>query len=330
MSKTLSIEDYGLDLEKCIWNDDCGELYLTSKKGDSNLYVTKKVDRKKVDGSIKRKFLAEEIMFLESFEHPNIPKFIDLKKTKLNYFIVTKYYNGGKLLKAFEKYKEKYGKPFSEEIVQHLMRQIISAFKIIHKKKFLYKTFTMDSILLNYETEEDKENFNLMNAQVILSDCSSTFIEIDRIMLMDLRTPPTDEELECLKITKATNIWFIGTMCYEMLIGKPAFNIEEIDELNKKVKEENCYVPNKLSYEIVSFLNGMLLNDSSKRLTAEQLSRHVFLNKNIKDFKFIDLKIASKKVDENELNINNSIWSIFNLDSNKLLTDIPSEQLIEN
>ena len=331
MSKILSIEDYELDLEKCIWKSDYGELYLTSKKGDSNKYVTKKIDRKKLDGTEKRKYLSNEIIFLKSLDHPNILKFKDLKKDKLNYFVVKEYCNGGKLLKAFEKYKEKYGKPFSEEIIQYLMRQIINAFKYLHGKKILHKTLTMDNILLNYETELDKENYNLMKAQVKLSDFSTVFKKEDKPIVFSAHYHPSDSEIECAKITKAANIWLIGTMCYEMLIGKQAFNIEEIDELNKKVIEDNYYVPNKLSYEIVSFLNGMLLNDSSKRLTAEQLSRHVFLNKNIKDFIFIDLQ---KKVDENEFNINdninNSIWSIYNPDSNKLLTEIPGEQLIEN
>lgn len=332
MSKTLSIEDYELDLEKCIWKSDYGELYLTSKKGDSNKYVTMKLERKKLDGTDKKKYLANEIMFLNTLDHPNILKFKDLKKDKLNYFVVKEYCNGGKLLKSFEKYKEKYGKPFSEEIIQHLMKQIINAFKYLHGKKILHKTLTMDNILLNYETELDEENFNLMKAQVKLSDFSTVFKKDDKPIVFSAHYRPSDSEIECNKITKAANIWLIGTMCYEMLIGKQAFNIEEIDEPNKKVIEDN--VPNKLSYEIVSFLNGMLLNDSSKRLTAEQLSRHVFLNKNIKDFKFIDLQKASKKVDGNELNINdninNSIWSIFNPDSDKLLTDIPGEQLIEN
>ena len=80
------------------------------------------------------------------------------------------YCNGRELSKSLQKYQLKYGKPFPEELVQYFMRQIISAFQLIHNKKIMHRDIKLQNILLNYDNEQDKKNFNLMNAKVKIKD----------------------------------------------------------------------------------------------------------------------------------------------------------------
>ena len=118
-----------LILEKLIGKGSFGEVHLTRISGDTKLYATKVYDRERIENTEAFKYLSNEINIMHNLNHPNIIKFIQVKKTKKHYYIVMEFCNGGELEKALEKYQLKYGKPFSEEIVQHLMRQIISAFK---------------------------------------------------------------------------------------------------------------------------------------------------------------------------------------------------------
>ena len=69
------------------------------------------------------------------------------------------YCNGGELEKALEKYQLKYGKPFPEEVVQYLMRQIIDAFNYIHGKNVMHRDIKLENILLHFENEEDRKNY---------------------------------------------------------------------------------------------------------------------------------------------------------------------------
>ena len=131
-----------LFLEKCIGKGAFGEVFLTSKEGDTKKYATKTIQRDKVEGTKVMNYLKNEINILQHLKHPNIVKFEDVKKSKKHFFIVLELCNGGELSKALEKYKQKFGKPFSEEIVQHLMRQIINAFQYIHNKGIIHKDIT--------------------------------------------------------------------------------------------------------------------------------------------------------------------------------------------
>ena len=333
-----------LILEKCIGKGSYGEVYITSKKGSTLKFATKKFERDHLEGTEAMKYLKNEIIILQHLKHPNIVKYEDIKKTKKHFYIVMEYCNGGELSKALEKYQEKYKKPFSQEIVQYLMRQIISAFKYIHSQKIIHRDIKLENILVNFENEQDKEELNMMKATVKIIDfgfaCQisksglqySTLgspINMDPIILKKLNS--RGKKARQLGYDQKADIWSLGTICYEMLIGKSAFDAEDMQELVTKIENGTYTVPTNLSKEVVSFLNGMLQYDSRQRLTSEELSRHHFLTRNVNDFHPIDMQKVSKKVDEKGLNINvkrnKSIWAIFNSDDEDKLLQISGNQL---
>ena len=291
----MQIDNY--ILEKRLGAGAFGEVYFSKLATDpSKLFATKVYERKKIEGTSQFKYLTNECNIMHDLNHPNIIKFAEVKKTKNHYYIMMEYCNGGELEGALEKYKEKYGKPFSEELVQYFMRQIIDAFKYIHANGVIHRDIKLENILLNYKTEEDKNNLNLMNATAKIIDFG----------------------FAC-KIS--------GNNCYHMLIGKPIFDAEDMDDLISKVEKGSYKLPANLSREIVSFLNGMLQYEPKNRLTAEQLSNHEFLRNNVKDFHKIDLTSISGKVSGNQIEVNTkknrTIWSIFNADEEKLMKISP-------
>ena len=324
-----------LILEKLLGKGSFGEVHLTRITGDSKLYATKVYDRERIENTEAFKYLTNEINIMHNLNHPNIVKFIQVKKTKKHYYIVMEYCNGGELEKALEKYQLKYGRPFSEEIVQHLMRQIISAFKYMHSNQIMHRDIKLENILVNFESEKDKNDLNMMKATVKIIDfgfaCkigknALTYTTIGNPMNMSpliLKKLTSHGKVRQLGYDMKADIWSLGAICYQMLIGKAAFDADDIDELVEKIEKGIYKVPTNLSKEVVSFLNGMLQYEPQARLTAEQLYNHQFLQENIQNFHTIDLNQVSNRVKKNELEIdtkkNKSIWAIFNEDvENKL------------
>ena len=243
----MFLDDYCL--EKSLGKGAFGEVYLTTKKGTNKLYATKKIERELVESGNTMKYLTNEILILKELNHPNIVKFEEIKKTKNHYYIIMEYCNGGELYKTLEKYMDKYKKPFSQEIVQHLMRQIVNAFKYIHGKKIIHRDIKLENILLNYDSEEDKKNLNILKAQVKIIDFGfaakldksglkytalGSPINMDPIILNKLRK--RGKKNRELGYDQKADIWSLGTICYEMLIGKCVFNAEDLEELVEKVE----------------------------------------------------------------------------------------------
>jgi serine/threonine protein kinase len=185
----MILENYVL--EKNLGKGAFGEVYLTKRKDNPNVrFATKKLDREQIEGSEAVKYLKNEIEIMQKLDHPNIVKFETIKKTKKHFYLIMEFCNGGELSKALEKYQEKNGHPFTQEIVQHLMRQIIDAFKYIHGQKVIHRDIKLENILLNFESEEDKEGLNMMKAQVKIIDFGfACFINKSGLLYSTLGSP---------------------------------------------------------------------------------------------------------------------------------------------
>ena len=71
-----------------------------------------------------------------------------------------------------------------------------------------------------------------------------------------------------------SDIWGLGTLCYEMLIGESPFEEKDMNLLIDKIIEGTYFVPTILSKEIISFINNMLKNNSMSRLSIDKLFCH--------------------------------------------------------
>ena len=242
-------------------------------------------------------------------------KLIEVKQSNDNYYLVCELCNGGSLNECLDKYRKMYRKPFSEEIVQYLMRQIVDAIKYIHGKHIIHRDLKLDNILMNYDNEKDKENLNLFGAQVKIIDFGfATVLDNSKNLAFSTLGSPINMDPGILKkfcvndtrgYDEKVDIWSLGTLCYEMLIGKATFEANTMKELAFKVEKGEYTLPTTLSKEAVSFLNAMLQYDSKCRLTAEELSRHHFLTRDIKDFTRINInEVRNNLTEDDKLKIN--------------------------
>ena len=317
-----------------------GEVFLSTKKDSKEFYATKKIDRKHADRPEVKRYFTNEINILKSLKHNKIIRLVDLKQTPSHYYIVMEYCNGGSLLSCLNKYKKLYKKPFSEEIVQYLMRQIVSGLKYIHRHKIVHRDIKLDNILVKFYSEDDLKKLNMMKTHIKICDFGiSIHLDESKLAYTALGSPAYMDPFILKKLNErndilnsegydqSADIWSLGAICYEMLIGKRVFTGRNIKDLYKKVEEGNYIVPTYLSKEVVSFINGMLQYDSQKRLTCEELSRHRFLTRNTKEFSPIDFELVKNKLGNDGINFNTknntTMWNIFNEETEGKLNSIP-------
>ena len=327
-----------LILTKSLGKGAFGEVFLTQKKGFKELFATKRLDRAYSEKPENIKLLSNEISLLKKLNHPNIVRLIDLKKTKSHCYIVMEYCNGGDLAGCLKKYKAAYKRPFPEELVQYLMRQIVSGLNFLHSQKIIHRDLKLENILVTFNSEKDKQSLNMMRATAKLIDFGfATTLKASKSNLTyTVLGTPTNMDPQLLKnmeertqnktgYDEKVDIWSLGTLCYEMLVGHIAFSGSSMQDLYQKVKQGNYALPTNISEEVFSFINGMLQKDPNKRLSANQLLHHDFLVKNVKQFKPLDVrKIQARLGPGGVLNVNagsggnqgmnnlhDTVWDIF-------------------
>ena len=156
------IED--LNLIKFLGKGSYGEVYLSIKDNSNKLLATKKISRSVAD---RPQF---QIKILKTINHPNIVKLEEVKKGTHFYYIVMEFINGGMLSDCLQKYKEKTGNYFPEQIVQYLMRQLIDALVYLHGKNIMHRDIKLENIMVHFDSEIDKENLNMMKAKIKIID----------------------------------------------------------------------------------------------------------------------------------------------------------------
>ena len=329
-------------LTKFLGKGTFGEVYLTKKNDSDCLYATKKMPKEFVEDQRYFKYFNNEISILKKLFHKNIIRFIGMKKTLNHYYLIMEYCNGGTLTENLEKYQKIYHRPFTEEIVQHIMRQIVNAINYIHGLGIIHRDLKLDNILVQYNSDKDKNELNILKSEMkiidfgfaavkdktgLLKTAVGSPIYMDPLILKKFNSGGTVNKE--LGYDEKADIWSLGTLCYQMLLGSSAFEAFNIEELVTKIEEGTYRIPTSLSREVVSFLNAMLQYNSQKRLSASKLIQHAFLIKDIKDFTPIDINSVSKKVYGGQMNINikenKTIWSIFNEEDEKKLCNIPGE-----
>ena len=331
----MQVDD--LTLTKSLGKGAFGEVFLTQKKGSKEFYATKRLDRAFSEKPENIKLLSNEITLLKKINHPNIVRLIDLKKTKSHCYIVMEYCNGGDLSGCLKKYKEAYRRPFSEEIVQYIMRQVVNGIYFLHSNKIVHRDLKLDNILVTFPSENDKKSLNMMKAIAKIIDFGfATRLKASKSNLTYtiLGTPANmaPQILENMQqrtpnhqgYDEKVDIWSLGTLCYEMLVGHMAFCGHSMQELSQKVKQGTYSLPTNLSKEVISFIDSMLQTDPNKRSSARDLLKHDFLVKNVKQFQPIDVRKIQGMVSGGVININSNsnsgktgnltqtVWDIFN------------------
>ena len=303
-----------------------GEVFLYKQNKTNKFYAVKMTDKSAAKNSEIYKYLASESQILKKLNHPNIVKLIK-EINKIHLLLIMEYCNGGTLSECLKKFELIKGKPFTEEIVQYLIKQIVEALAYVHDNNIIHRELTLENIMVHFDNENDKINLNMMKARIKIIDfIMSKQLESKNALTSSVVGAPLymspnileqmglNNNLKNLRYGAEVDIWSLGCICYELLTGNNAFNAESLDVLINKIKEGNYRIPNNVSLEFMSFLNSMLQYDGKKRSTAKELLKSEFLTKNVKNFTYyngneeliFNIYHLNGNIEKYNLNISNS------------------------
>ena len=300
------IEDY--ILVKKIGEGTFDEVYLANKNNSYKLFAIKKIDKNKTQDELVMKNLRNEINILGILRHPNIVNLESVKMTQNNYYIITEYINGGSLYECLQRYIIKYKRPFPEEIIQYLMKQVVDALVFIHDKNIIHRNLKLENIMVNFFSDKDKQDLEMMKSQIKLigfglsiqlqpfnnltTSIVGTPIYMEPVLLeqlLDIQNPQVNSSQNSISYGKEVDIWSLGCICYELYFGKSIFEGQNLNDIVNEVKNHQLIINSKVSSEFFEFLRNMLQYNKFNRLSAKKLKSLPFLTKDVKMFKILQI-----------------------------------------
>ena len=301
----------GYKFEKIISENEISKVYLASRIKDGIKCAIKQIDKSVLSDKRYKKYLNNEIFILRHINNEYTIKLYDMT-SDLNYiYLVFEYCNGGDLQMCLKRQLELHKHSFSQEQVQHIMKQVISGFVYLHSSKILHRDIKLENILVQFPTEEDKDNLNILKAKIKITDFGfSRYLKGDNLAKSVLGSPNSMDPHILKKMARIDNdndyaydqkadIWSLGVVTYELLIGCPPFEASSYEELLDKIEKGKYRIPHQviLSTEAISFLNGMLQYNPENRLDVTELSKQYFLTRNVSTFQKLQLEKANMNMD---------------------------------
>ncbi|CAL7950800.1 unnamed protein product [Xylocopa violacea] len=243
-----------------------GQVYKAKKRSDGEM-VAFKVIRKRGRSLKELKSLRQECEIQRHLHHPNIVQMLDSFETENEIVVVTEY--------ADKELYEILGKAgrLSEQRAQVIACDLVSALYYLHSNRVLHRDLKPQNVLL-----ESNGVAKLCDFGFARSMSTGTHV-LTSIKGTPLYMAP--ELIEERPYDHNADLWSLGCIVYELVVGSPPFQTTSILHLVRLIRFEAIKWPDYISQTCKNFLQGLLQKDPSQRLTWPALLDHPFVQNRI-------------------------------------------------
>ena len=167
--------------------------------------------------------LMREVNLMIKLDHPNIIKLYEYYEDEKKIYLIMELCTGGELFDKIIKNTEN-GKPFTEQQVAHIFKQMMSAVNYCHKNGIVHRDLKPEN-LLYFDQSEDSP------IKVIDFGMSQRF-DHEKFMTEKVGTAYyVSPEVIKGKYDEKCDIWSAGVILYILICGYPCFNGEDDKEI---------------------------------------------------------------------------------------------------
>lgn len=276
-------------IEELIGSGAYGEVYKgISISSPNELFAIKMISKANMSEKVFQ-YLEREVEILQMINHPNVVKLIDIKATENHYYLIFEYCNGGDL----SNFRERQGGILSEAQIRYVINQVIRGLNELYNKKAIHRDIKLSNILLYYPDEESKKNerpivklgdfgFARLISQVEESEKSISEME-QKMSIVGTPINMAPELFHKKPYSFKADIWSLGTIMYELGLGKTCYKGKNKLELMQNIDKATYFIPKSmmLSTEYMDLLNACLQFCPNMRAKWKIVLNHDFIKQRI-------------------------------------------------
>ncbi|KAG7470513.1 hypothetical protein MATL_G00114650 [Megalops atlanticus] len=242
------------------------------KKTDWEVAI-KSINKKNLSKS--QILLGKEIKILKELQHENIVALYDVQETPNSVFLVMEYCNGGDLAD----YLQAKG-TLREDTLRVFLQQIAAAMRILNSKGIIHRDLKPQNILLSYV---GRKKSSLNGIRIKIADFGFARYLQSNMMAATLCGSPmymAPEVIMSHNYDAKADLWSIGTVVYQCLVGKPPFQANSPQDLRMFYEKNKTLVPSiprETSPHLCDLLLGLLQRNQKDRMDFDTFFSHPFL-----------------------------------------------------
>lgn len=260
--RTFTLKDF--DIGRPLGKGKFGSVYLARVKGVNFIVALKILFKSQLEKANVEHQLRREIEIQGHLRHPHILRLYNYFDDEKRIYLILEYAERGELYKELQKYQR-----FEEERAAKLMFQMTDALQYCHEKKVIHRDIKPENLLLGLQGELKIADFG-WSVHAPSSRRATMCGTLDYLPPEMIQGQDHDEKVD---------LWSLGVLCYEFLVGRPPFESKTSSETYKLILKVRYDFPPHVSPDARDLISKLLRRRPEDRLSLKGVMQHPWIRK---------------------------------------------------
>jgi len=259
------LEDF--DIGRPLGKGKFGNVYLAREKASKYIVALKVLFKSQLQKAQVEHQLRREIEIQSHLRHNNILRLFGYFYDESRVYLILEYAPRGELYKSLQ--TQENGR-FSESQSSTYIKQMADALQYCHSKKVIHRDIKPENLLLDVSGNIKIADFG-WSVHAPNSRRATMCGTLDYL-------PP--EMIEGAMHDEKVDLWSLGVLTYEFLVGKPPFEAETNNETYRRITKVDLRFPSHLSTEAKDLISRLLRKDPNERMELNDVLKHEWIVNN--------------------------------------------------
>ncbi|KAM9047619.1 aurora kinase C isoform 2-T2 [Megaptera novaeangliae] len=255
--RRLTIDDF--EIGRPLGKGKFGNVYLARLKESHFIVALKVLFKSQIEKEGLEHQLRREIEIQAHLQHPNILRLYNYFHDARRMYLILEYAPRGELYKELQK-----SHTLDEQRTATVMEELADALTYCHEKKVIHRDIKPENLLLGFRGEVKIADFGWSVHTPSLRR---------RTMCGTLDYLPP-EMIEGRTYNEKVDLWCIGVLCYELLVGNPPFESPSHNETYRRILKVDVRFPPSMPLGAQDLISKLLRYQPSERLPLVQILEH--------------------------------------------------------
>ncbi|XP_064607863.1 uncharacterized protein LOC135472331 [Liolophura sinensis] len=256
------------DIGRPLGRGKFGNVYLAREKETKFIVAIKVLFKSQLRAAGVEHQLRREIEIQSHLRHPNILKLYGYFHDKTRVYLILEYSPRGELYKELQKCVR-----FDESITAKYLCQLSNALKYCHARNVIHRDIKPENLLLSFRGELKIADFG-WSVHTPSARRATLCGTLDYL-------PP--EMIEGHTHDEKVDLWSLGVLCYEFLVGKPPFEAEGHEATYQRILTVDLQFPHYVSSGAKDLISKLLRRDPNQRISLDEVLAHPWIKENTVD-----------------------------------------------
>ena len=250
------------DIGKPLGKGKFGNVYLAREKKSKFIVALKVLFKSQLQKAHVEHQLRREIENQSHLKHPHILRLYAYFYDATRVYLILEYAPKGELYKELQACNQ-----FDEARTALYIKQLAEALAYCHARHVIHRDIKPENLLLGHLGQLKTADFG-WSVHAPSSRRKTLCGTLDYL-------PP--EMVEGKLHDEKVDLWSLGVLCYEFLVGTPPFEAEGHKETYRRIAGVDLQFPDMVSPEARVFISQLLQHDPAERMSLADALAHPWL-----------------------------------------------------